>query len=291
MSDIRLFRVAGEEAKELKRRPAPLERALQNLIEEHLETLLGIRFLATEYSTGPIHGGRIDTLGIDENNCPVIIEYKRALNENVISQVLFYSKWLLDHRAEFQLLVQREFGMEAAEAIDWSSPRLLCIAGDFTRYDEDAVQQINGNIELIRYREYGGDLLLLELINAPPGNVTGRTIEPTVPPAHQNALHDLHAALRTFILALGSDVQEVTLQSYVAFKRLRNFACVKLRPHDGTIIVLVKIDPTSIALEEGFTRDMRDRGRFGTGDLEIRIRSDEDLERAKPLIQKSWEDN
>ena len=62
----------------------------QGLIEKHLDELLGIKFLASEYSTGKIYGGRIDTLGIDENGCPVIIEYKRALNENVINQGLFY---------------------------------------------------------------------------------------------------------------------------------------------------------------------------------------------------------
>ena len=63
----------------------------------------------SEYSTGIKHGGRIDTLGIDENNCPVIIEYKRATNENVINQGLFYLDWLLDHKAEFQLMVQKKF--------------------------------------------------------------------------------------------------------------------------------------------------------------------------------------
>ena len=44
---------------------------------------LGVTFLATEYSTGQKTTGRIDTLGIDENNCPVIIEYKRETNQNV----------------------------------------------------------------------------------------------------------------------------------------------------------------------------------------------------------------
>ena len=66
--------------------------------------------LASEYSTGPKHGGRIDTLGIDENGNPVIIEYKRATNENVINQGLFYLDWLLDHRAEFKLLVMERLG-------------------------------------------------------------------------------------------------------------------------------------------------------------------------------------
>ncbi|MGZ6276758.1 MAG: hypothetical protein ACXWMI_11720, partial [Syntrophales bacterium] len=38
---------------------------------------------------------------------------------------------------------------------------------DFTKYDEHAVKQMPGNIELLRYRRYGNDLLLLELVHAP----------------------------------------------------------------------------------------------------------------------------
>ena len=51
----------------------------------NLDSYPEIRFLATEYSTGVNHGGRIDTLGIDENGSPVIIGYKRSMNENVIN--------------------------------------------------------------------------------------------------------------------------------------------------------------------------------------------------------------
>ena len=60
-------------------------------------------------------------------------EYKRALNENVINQGLFYLDWLLDHKADFKLLVMDQFGADAVAQIDWTAPRLLCIAGDFTR--------------------------------------------------------------------------------------------------------------------------------------------------------------
>jgi RecB family endonuclease NucS len=67
-----------------------LRRLLQLFMESHLEEFLGTRFLATEYSTGRTHGGRVDTLGLDENGSPVIIEYKRSLNENVINQGLYY---------------------------------------------------------------------------------------------------------------------------------------------------------------------------------------------------------
>src|SRR5690606_11117636 len=94
-----------------------------------------------------------------------IIEYKRAIKENVINQGPFYLDWLLDHKGEVELLVQKRIGQEWQEKIDWSSPRLLCIAGDFTKYDLHAIQQINRNIELIKYRKFEKDMLLLELVN------------------------------------------------------------------------------------------------------------------------------
>src|SRR5688500_2544989 len=140
---------------ELEGSSVAVERSIQILIENHLNTFLGVRFLQAEYATGKTHGGRIDTLGIDENGCPVIVEYKRSLNENVINQGLFYLDWLMDHKAEFELLVQRKLGPETAAEIEWSTPRLLCIAGEFTKYDAYAVQQIPRSIELIRYRKYG----------------------------------------------------------------------------------------------------------------------------------------
>lgn len=74
-----------------------LEKFLQTLIERHLEPLLGVRFLASEYSTGKKHGGRIDTLGMDENGSPVIIENKRTLNETAINQGQYPLDDLLDH--------------------------------------------------------------------------------------------------------------------------------------------------------------------------------------------------
>src|SRR5450759_1817728 len=135
-------------------------------MENHLEAFLGVRVLASEYITGKAHGGRIDTLGIDENNSPVIIEYKRSLNENVINQGLFYLDWLLDHRAEFQLLAMTKVGADIKTKINWQGTRLICIAADFTRYDEHAVTQIGRNIELLRYKAYGPELLLLELVNS-----------------------------------------------------------------------------------------------------------------------------
>ena len=148
MSDIKLFRTDASAVTELPGTSMALEKSLQTLIENNLESFLGIRFLATEFSTGKEHGGRMDTLGIDENGCPVIIEYKRSSNENVINQGLFYLDWLMDHKRDFEWLVMQSLNKESAENVEWSAPRLLCIAGDFTKYDGHAVKQMNRNIEL-----------------------------------------------------------------------------------------------------------------------------------------------
>jgi predicted transport protein len=302
MSDIKLFQIQTDEIREISGSSVALEKSLQSLIESNLEELLGVRFLATEYSTGPTHGGRIDTLGIDENGNPVIIEYKRATNENVISQGLFYLDWLLDHRAEFKLLVMDKPGADAARTIDWSAPRLLCIAGAFTRYDEHAVKQMSRNIELIRYRRFGNELLLLELVNAtnievapvPSGEVTSsdryKTVSETLAEL-QGPLKDLYEELRAFLLALGDDVQEKTLKYYIAFKRIKNFACIELHPAVAYLKAYVKVEPAQTELEEGFTRDVGNIGHYGTGDLEITLRSREDLNRARDLFEKSYDSN
>jgi hypothetical protein len=164
MSDIKLFRREGTSFAELAGSSAPLEKALQTLFEKNLDALLGVRFVASEYATS--NGGRMDTLGLDENGSPVIIEYKRTSSENVINQGLFYLDWLLDHRGDFEVLVMKTLGVKAAEQIEWTAPRLICIAADFTKYDTHAVKQMGRNIELVRYKTFGETLLTLELLTA-----------------------------------------------------------------------------------------------------------------------------
>jgi predicted transport protein len=300
MADIKLFQIHSDSARELPAESVDVEKSLQSLMEEHLESFLGVRFLATEYVTGKEHSGRIDTLGLDDNNCPVIIEYKRALNVNVINQGLFYLGWLTEHQGDFTMVVQRTLGLEAAANIDWSGPRVLCIAGDFSRYDEYAVMQIQRNVELLRYRRYGGDLLLLELVrasSAAPVQKRAHTVE-TKEKQHviataeagagAKALDDVWETLKAFLMALGDDVQMKELEHYVAFRRLKNFASVKRQNKE--LLVWVRLDPSTVVLEEGFTRDVSKIGHAGTGDLEIRIPNAGYLLRAQPLLLRSYQE-
>jgi len=302
LGDIKLFTITNGKVGELVGSTETVEKSVQTLFEKNLEVLLGVRFLASEFPT--THGGRIDTLGLDENRCPVIVEYKRASNQNVINQGLFYLDWLMDHRMDFQWLTLERLGKADAGAVDWSAPRLICVAGDFYRYDDHAVKQMQRNIELIRYRRFGADLLMLDLVYASTlksatdtKQISGEgAITPTKYKKIGTILSELDAgmgdrfeALRAYLRALGDDVQETTLQFYIAFKRIKNFACVEFRPMAAKILIYVKVDPSEVKLEQDFTRDVRKLGHYGTGDLEITLSKPEDLDRAKPLIQRSYD--
>lgn len=313
-SDIKLFRLTAGQATELQGDASDLEKPLQTLIEANLQPLLNIRFLASEYSTGKTHGGRIDSLGLDENNCPVILEYKRSVGENVINQGLFYLDWLMDHQAEFKLLVMDQLGKPAADAIDWSAPRLVCIAADFTKYDGHAVQQINRNIELIRYRRFGEELLLLELANASSassksllgkvnkagikdanaGVANTAAIKPSSDKSYAEILPTLSAPLaelltstEDYMLSLGDDVQRKELKLYAAYKRLKNFAT--LVPQKSRLLLYLHLAPSEWVNKLSNARDVSQQGHWGTGDLEISLSTLTDLDAAKMLILAAYE--
>lgn len=301
MSDLKLFEFNKGQATELAGSSHKLEKSLQALFEQNLPTLLGVHFLVTEHATGKTHAGRIDTLGIDENGCPVIIEYKRSVSENVVNQGLFYLDWLLDHQAEFKLLVLEQKGAEYAKKIDWSAPRLICIAADYKKYDEHAIRQINRNIDLIRYKRFGDHLMALELAatvsaQGAPQHHKGNEIQ-TKTTKRDNSiaatlqsspeeLRGLYEELCKFILRLGDDVSQNDLKLYTAFRRLRNFATVAAQTKN--LRLYLHVDPDKVQLEEGFTRDVREIGHWGTGDLEVWLKDQADLEKAESLILNAY---
>ena len=295
MAELKLFKL-GDEIKELKSSSATIEKELQNTIEKNMYEFFGVRFLQSEYR---IDNGRMDSIGIDENNCPVIFEYKCHSNENVINQGLFYLNWLLEHKANFKLLVIEKLGIKESENIDWSMPRVICIAGDFNKYDEEAIKQINRNVSLIRYKKYGNDLLLFELLNS--NTVAPLEIEKDAPTKKQTdktfleqynsaplKFKNIYDELKDFALSLGDDVSESTLKLYSAFKKIKNFATMEI--YQGKILANFKLNPKNYQLTETL-RDVSSIGHWGCGDLQLIIKSEKDIALAKQLFQNAYNEN
>ena len=294
MSEIKLFDIK-DGVRQLVSSEVLLERELQTLIEKNMETLFGVRFLKSEYS---ITNGRMDSIGIDENNCPVIFEYKRSSNENLINQGLFYLDWLLDHKADFKLLVIEKMGREAAELIDWSVPCVICVANDFTKYDVHAVNQMQRNIKLVKYRKYDNELILFEYLNTPVvqpmnradaeeqrrGNGQKTHIEKLA--AAPAPLRTLYEDICNYIESLGDDIVSNQLKLYLAYKKVQNLVCIEI--YSRQLILYLKLNPDTVNLEEGFTRDMRNIGHYGTGDLQVIVKSSGDFEKAKKLIERAY---
>ncbi|MGW1611689.1 DUF5655 domain-containing protein [Streptomyces sp. NPDC002285] len=312
MTDLKLFRLdADGRDVELQGSTAGLEVELQRRIEAGMESMLGIRFLASEYPTGPWHRGRIDSLGLDENGTPALIEYKKGADSGVLSQAVSYLSWLDSARHEFEALVKEKLGSEAAESIDWRNPRMVCIAAGFSHHDRVAVHRLRERIDLVRYRLFEGGLLSLLLIESTPGStrpISGRrqsrerevtasvasndgetSVQATaIAAAIPDCLQNLYAELDEALTAWG-EVEVAQLRHYIAYRRMVNVASVIFRPKHGTILIYLKIDPDTVELEEGFSRDMRGIGHLGTGDLEVRVASAADLGKAGSLIRRAFE--
>jgi len=312
MADIKLFSIHGE-VHEIKGSAATLEKELQTKIEQNMEIFFGVRFLASEYKTDD---GRIDSIGIDENNCAVIFEYKRNISENVINQGLHYLNWLMTHRADFELLVAKKLGLNIANEIDWSMPRVICIAGDFNRYDESALNQMSRNIALIRYKIYEDKWLIFEKIAE---KVIGRKeqrellaneeividkIENTKMSKNKNdysfekqfeaaddKLKELYRLIEETVLSFGDDVTIVNLKLYTAFRKVKNFISCVIRTGNRNLLLYLNLDPNTVKLENGFTKDKTNIGHWGTGDLEVTISNKNDIEKALPLLKKAYEEN
>ena len=162
---------------------------------------------------------------------------------------------------------------------------------------------------MIGYRYYGDDLLLLDYIaglppvgdrkvqDKPQQGVEDTTVQDLVDASSiasrisrlDEQTSDLYGAVRDQLVAMGEDVQVVELKKYIAFKRIKNFACVEVFPTTNKITVFLKVNPSSIHLRPGFTRDVRGIGHYGTGDLEVSISSVADLDEATPFFRRAYE--
>lgn len=299
-----LFKIDGSAVKKITAKELDLEKNLQGLFEQNLDELLNIDFLAHEYSTS--FGGRIDTLGIDKNGSPCIIEYKKNQNDNVINQGLSYLRWLLDHKADFEMLCQNK-----KVDIDWDSPRVICIAESFNKFDLDTADILPINIELLRYRIYNDNILYLEPENYQKVKVStsgivkkgkARKIKDT--PLQKvyslndhlsgisNEFRNLFQELRERILSLDQNIIEEAKAKYIAYKTSTNFVDIVIIKSGLKIFLNIKSgqlnDPLKLARDLTKPKPI---GHWGNGDYEMKFRNAKDLDAVFALIKQSYDWN
>ena len=289
-----IFKIQNQKVQKLKIKKFNNEKQLQQIFENNLEEIFGIRFLASEYTT--THGGRIDTLGIDEDGSPVIIEYKENEKDNIINQGLFYLDWLVDHKGDFELLVQKKLGQNVK--VNWDAPRIILVAQSYNEYDKYAVNRISENIELKKYILYDGDILFIENVVLPNKKETGKKIKKTDITYKEYSVEDhlngksdkikeLFMELREKILKLDDRIKEKVLKLYVAYELDRNFAEVVIQSNG--LLVYVDISKDEVEDPKNKLVDVSEKGHWATGDVRLRIENHEDIEYAMNIIKQSYE--
>jgi predicted transport protein len=305
-----LFSVSKTNLRAVPQRPFPTEKTLQRLIESNLDVVFKCRLVATEFSTGAQHAGRIDTLALSEDNNPVIIEYKSVESSDLITQSLFYLAWIHDHKGDFHVAAQRALG-ETIQ-VDWSAVRVICIAPNYRKYDLHAVRVMGAGLELWTYRLFENDVIYLEEVfqksDAGVGATDG-TKNPIMVAAGKKAaltratglytfeqhvkgkpqsIRELALAVNDFITGLDSSIQVVPKKRYVAYKTSQNIVCLEVQKKK--VCLFLKLDPKRYAGPKGISRDVSELGHFGTGDLEVTVTNQSQLDQAKSSIKKAYEE-
>lgn len=306
-----IFEIDKGKAKRVRLSEFKLEKDLQKLVEENVETIFNCRFIATEFSTGNIHSGRIDSLAISEDNNPVIIEYKKVASSDLINQSLYYLHWIRDHKGDFQVAVNRKFGKEIE--VDWSDIRVICLAPEYKKYDLHAVQVMGANIELWQYKIYENCILSIDEVYKRTSSsshqeteeyseknpimveagkkaaLTRKTATYTLEQHFENLddnILELFNATRDYIISLDSTIEETPKKNYVAYKTSQNFVCMQTYRKKITLYLKLNADEIEIMPKQG--RDVKNIGHFGTGDFELTIKDLKDLEETKHLINEAY---
>lgn len=309
-----IFDIVGNELSAVQQKNFALEKDLQNLIESNLATVFNCRLVATEFSTGTQHAGRIDSLALSEEDNPVIIEYKKVESSDLINQSLFYLSWLYDHRGDFELAAQHALGSGSLQ-VDWSNVRVICIAPNFKKYDLHAVQMMGAPIELWKYRLFTNESLYLEEVfqassrNSPTSTQpTANTLKnPIMVEAGKKAaltratgiytfeerldgkskeISDLAFTVKEFILDLDPSIEEVPKKFYVAYKSSQNIVCVEVQAKN--IKLFLKLSNGDVPEGTSKYRDVSGIGHYGTGDAEFTIQSIQDFENVKSFIVHAY---
>lgn len=307
-----IFNIKGKSLELVRPSNFKLEKDLQSLIETNMQTVFNCRFVASEFSTGAEHAGRIDTLALSEENNPVIIEYKKVESSELINQSLFYLSWIRDHRGDFQLAANKSLGPNTE--IDWSDVRVICLAPGYKKYDLHAVKMMGANIELWQYRLYENNALYLEEVfkrstsysragaaeieaKDPVFVAAGKkaaitrangsyTFEQHIENAEAPTI-ELVEDLREYMMDLDESVEENPKKFYVAYKVAQNFACMEV--HKNKVTLFLKLDPKEVFPLPANARDVSAIGHYGTGNFEYVVKRKEDLNEAQKYIKMAFE--
>lgn len=289
--------------KELKQNDFKNEKELQSYFEEHLQKILGYKFIETEFTVGNF---RIDTLSYDEESKSFrIIEYKNVKNHSLVDQGYTYLKLLLERKADFVLKFNEKNNSNLKLSdIDWSQSRIIFVSPIYTSYQLNATDFKNIPVDLIKVTRYEEEIVDIEFIKK-TSNVkvedveieseqqdVNKEIKVYTEDDHLNKVSlstkKLYEILKERILEL-DDIDVEVKKVYIAFKGRRNIVDVEFTQNKLRLDINMKKGTLNDPL--GITRDITSIGYWGNGDYRVEISNEDDIDNVMPLIKQSLKVN
>ncbi|NME81562.1 DUF5655 domain-containing protein [Clostridium sp. SM-530-WT-3G] len=289
---------------EIKETKFSKERVLQNLCEDNLENIFGLKFVRSEFALGNF---RLDTLAFDETTKSfVIIEYKNTSNFSVVDQGYAYLSLMLNNKADF-ILEYNENCKDTLKRddIDWSQSRVIFISPSFNNYQRESINFKDLPFELWEVKKFENDTVYFNQIKATKKTESIKTIitdnseadivnkEVKVYTEEQHFINsteemiELYEKLKEFILGLDDKFELKPKKREIGFAYNNKIMFdILLQKKALKLWLNTKIDtlddPRNIA------RDVSNTGHWGNGDYEIQISNDDDIEYIFSLIKQLY---
>lgn len=289
--------------KELKQKDFKNEKELQNFFENNIETILGYKFIDTEFVVGDF---RIDSLAFDEESKSFrIIEYKNVKNHSLVDQGYTYLKLMLERKADFVLQYNIKTNSSlTTQDIDWSQSRIIFVSPIYTAYQLNATDFKNIPVDLVKVTRYEDDIIEIDFIkktsNVKVQDIQMESIQNDVNKEiivyteedHLSKVSDnikrVYEELKTRIIEL-DDIDVEAKKLYIAFKGIRNIADIEL--HKNKLKIYINMKRGSLNDPLKLTKDISGIGHWGNGDYCIIIDKKDDIDNVIPLVKQSLKVN
>ena len=302
---MKIFTSKKGQLSQLKQQKFKLEKDIQRLFEENLTLLSGYIFIRSEFS---IKNSRIDTLAFDpETQAFVIIEYKRQQNSSVVDQGISYLNLMLEYKADFIVEYNEKQKVPLKRNdVDWSQSKVIFVSPAFNDFQIQATNFKDLPIELWEVNRFDNDIITLNIINKSKSapNIKAVSNEKREEfsilkeiKVYQESDHlsdksdfiqELYEDFKQGILNLDPDIEINTRKLYIAFKKDRNIADIRIQQKNLKIWINLPYgeldDPKNLA------KNVSNTGHWGNGDYEIAVESTQYLEYVMSLIKQAIKD-
>ncbi|CAN6134673.1 Domain of unknown function DUF5655 [Methylophilaceae bacterium] len=287
--------------KEVEEKAFKLERDIQRVFEENLDTIMQLTLVKSEFT---IKNKRIDTLAYDmQSNAFIIIEYKRDRNLSVVDQGFTYLSLMLENKADFIVEYNESLKKNLKrDDIDWSQTRVAFVSTAFTDNQILATNFKDIAIELWEVKQFENNIISVTPIKKTRAAESIKTItqqnqalrkvsdeikvytEDEHIARASEEIAELYVKFRDAILNLADGIEVKPLKQYIAFKKDTNIVCMNIQKKQIRMWIGAKFGTLNDAKE--IARDVRNTGHWGTGDYEVAVDNDKDLEYIMSLIKQ-----